>query len=164
MDKANFRWRPLTTVLVIIGAAAILIAVIVSYMISTFQPKTEVIIGSQPYRLVVANDEASRLKGLSGVDSLGKNDGLLMVFDTDEKHGIWMKDMLIPIDILWLDSNKKVIYIVQDAQPELSTSEVFTPSKPARYVIELASGSAKQHSVRVGHEIQFDHNETSLWW
>lgn len=164
MDKANFRWRPLTTVLVIIGAAAILIAVIVSYMISTFQPKTEVIIGTQPYRLAVADDDISRQKGLSGVTELGKNEGLLMVFDTDEKHGIWMKDMLIPIDILWLDSNKKVIYIVQDAQPELSTSEVFAPNKPARYVIELASGSAKQHSVRVGHEIQFDHNETSLWW
>lgn len=164
MDGPKFRWRPLTTVLLITGAASILIAVIVSYALATFQPKTEVIIGTQPYRLSVADDDISRQKGLSGVTELGKNEGLLMVFDTDEKHGIWMKDMLIPIDILWLDSNKKVIYIVQDAQPELSTSEVFTPNKPARYVIELASGSAKQHSVRVGHEIQFDHNETSLWW
>lgn len=164
MSESKIRWRPLTTFLLVAGAVAILVAVAVSYIVTAFQPRTEVVVGSQPYRLIVADDDTSRVKGLSGVEELKKDDGLLMVFDEDDLHGIWMKDMLVPLDIIWLDANKKVIYIVQDAKPELSTDTIFTPRKPARYVVELPSGSVRQHGVRVGHEVQFNLEETSLWW
>lgn len=164
MGKTIFRWRPLTTVVLLGGILAVLVATGVSYVAANFQPKTEVIIGVQPYMLVVASDDVSREKGLSGVAKLGGDEGLLMVFEEDGLHGIWMKDMLMPIDIIWLDSSKKVIHLVRDADPELSTEVVYTPRKPSRYVIELASGSIKQHGIRLGQEIEFDPSERSMWW
>lgn len=78
-----------------------------------------------------------------------------MDFGTDDKWGIWMKDMSIPIDILWVTKDKKVIYVVREAQPELSTAKIFTPKEPARYVIELNSGAASRYVVKVGDVIRF---------
>lgn len=157
-------WRPLTTALLASGVALILVAAAASFILSTFQPKTELKMGSMVYRVIVADNTVTREKGLSGVESLKANEGLLMVFESDDYHGIWMKNMKIPIDILWLDSGKKVIHTVKDASPSLSTGTVFTPKKPARYVVELPAGSIKQQAIRPGHTLEFDENGTSLWW
>lgn len=88
-------------------------------------------------------DEPSRNLGAFGVDSLKPNGGLLMVFDSDGTWGIWMKDMKVPLDILWLDANKKVVYIVKNASPEARDVATFTPKEPARYVLELLAGSVE---------------------
>jgi len=48
-----------------------------------------------------------------------------------------MKDMKVPIDIVWLDSNKRVVHIVKESSPDDSTSITFTPLSQAKYVIEL---------------------------
>ena len=106
--------------------------------------------------LDVADTPQARTQGLSGVTKLRSDEGLLFDFETDGKWGIWMKDMKIPIDILWLDKKGRVVYIVRDAQPELSTKKTFTPNEPARYVIELNAGAAERYMVRVGDIVEFE--------
>jgi len=156
MDKLRlYTWRPHTTIILIIGLVAVLVWLTVSFMVSSFKPTTEVRLGSGVYALALADSEAELVKGLSGVDTLNPNQGLLMQFDTDDKHGIWMKDMLIPLDIVWLNSNKKVIYIVKDAQPENPVSTVYTPKNDARYVIELPAGSVKKAGIKNGDIAEF---------
>jgi len=110
--------------------------------------------GGTVYLKLAATPE-SRAQGLSGVTSMRQDEGILMDFGTDDKWGIWMKDMSIPIDILWVTKDKKVIYVVREAQPELSTAKIFTPKEPARYVIELNSGAASRYVVKVGDVIRF---------
>lgn len=118
--------------------------------------------GSGVYHLAIADTEASRIQGLSGVEKLRPNGGLLMKFDEDNLHGIWMKDMNVPLDILWLDKDKKIIYIVKNATPEMSTDRIFTPKNPARYVIELAAGSVTKSAIRTGETAVFDENQKSM--
>ncbi|MFZ2544929.1 MAG: DUF192 domain-containing protein [Candidatus Saccharimonadales bacterium] len=101
------------------------------------------------YHITVRRTETERQKGLSGSDNLPKNDAMLFVFDDDSRWGIWMKDMKYPIDIVWLDNNKKVVYMVKDAQPA-SYPKIFIPDKDARYVIELASGTIEQTDIKLG--------------
>jgi len=151
-------WRPHTTGILIGGLVAILLALVVSFMATHFQPTTQVTLGSGTFSTRVASTDAAREKGLSGVEKLSPNEGLLMVFDSDDKYGIWMKDMNIPIDILWLDKDKKVIFIVMDAQPEADNIDLktYVPLSPARYVVELQSGAIKKAGITIGSEAEFE--------
>ena len=91
---------------------------------------------------------------MSGRISLGKNDSMLFVFDSDSRPGFWMKDMKFPIDIVWLDASKKVVTIKRNATPE-SYLEAYYPSAPARYVIELVSGRASELGIDVGTTLKW---------
>lgn len=82
-----------------------------------------------------------------------------MVFPYESTHGIWMKDMEIPIDILWVNSNKQVVYVVENAQPEWSTSKTMRPSEPAQYVIELPAGAVVRSTISVGDTVHFSLNK-----
>lgn len=152
-------WRPHTTGIVVGGLVLILIALVVSYMVTHFQPTTEVRLGSGVFNTRLATDESARLQGLSGVEKLDGNEGLLMVYQSDAKWGIWMKDMKIPLDIIWMNNDKKVIYMVIGASPELGTSKIFTPSNPARYVLEVPAGTVKNAAIKLGSEASFTMRE-----
>ncbi len=153
---SSFRWRPATTVILIGGLAALLIYAVVAYMVTHFQPTVQVRVGSGVYHLQVADTEAKRVQGLSGVAGLSPDGGLLMKFDSDSTWGIWMKDMKIPLDIVWLDKDKKVVYVVKNANPDLSTSVTFVPKTPARYVIELPAGGVDKAAIKIGTVADFN--------
>lgn len=101
------------------------------------------------YKLSVADTEEARNKGLSGRKSLANDEGLVFVFDLPGKHCFWMKDMSFPIDIIWLDSAKKVVHIEQHVAPD-SYPKTFCPVKDATHVVELAAGEAKKTDIREG--------------
>lgn len=74
---------------------------------------------------------------------------MLFAFQKDDYYGFWMKDMLAPIDIFWLDDKGQVVFIAN----EVATStypNVFYPSAPARYVLETAAGFARAHDIKIG--------------
>ena len=117
-----------------------------------------------PILVEVTLTREKRLLGLSGRESLPSNSGLLLVFDTFESHGIWMKDMLFPIDIIWFvpttngESKKEELVIVDikhDAGPN-SFSAVFYPRRSALYVLEVNAGFAEVHSFRIGDTLRFE--------
>lgn len=102
------------------------------------------------FHMTVLREKDELRKGLSGTDSLPQNEAMVFVFPSDSKWGIWMKDMKYPIDIVWLNSDRKVVYLVKNAQPSSYPSTTFTPDEGARYVIELASGTIERTGIRVG--------------
>jgi len=153
-------WRPHTTGIFIGGLGIILVALVASYMATHFQPKTEVRLGAGVFNVRLATTEADRVQGLSGVDKLSSDEGVLMVFDDAHTDtGIWMKDMKIPIDIIWMNNDKKVIYIVMDASPELGESKTFRPNSVAKYVLEVPAGTAKKSAIKIGDTAIFDVTE-----
>lgn len=152
-------WRPHTTGIVISGLVLILVALVVSYMFRNFQSGTDVRLGSGVFNVQVAATDAARIQGLSGVDQLNANGGLLMIFQSDDKWGIWMKDMKIPLDIIWMNKDKNVIYIVTNASPDLGTSKTFKPEAPARYVLEVPAGTVESAGIKIGNTAAFNITE-----
>lgn len=151
MDKIRLLiWRPSTTIISIIGLVLILVALVSSFVAANFRPTTQVHIGSGVYSLWLADTDATRAQGLSGVEELHTNGGLLMAYDSNDTHGIWMKDMNLSLDLIWLDSKKEVVYIVKNAPPESPTLTIYTPKDPALYVIELAAGSVEKAGIKTG--------------
>lgn len=156
MDKLRLLvWRPSTTIILIIGVVLILIGLVVSFALTTFKPTTQVRLGSGVYSLWLADTNAARVQGLSDIEKLHLNGGLLMAFDSNGTHGIWMKDMNFPLDLLWLDSDKKVVYIVKNAPPEDPARTVYIPKDPALYVLELPAGSVQKAGIKTGDTAAF---------
>ena len=98
-------------------------------------------------------------RGLGGRQSLPDDGGMLFVFQEPGLHGFWMKDMLIPIDIIWISDGGRVVD-VQTAQPEPGVADPqlkrYNPSGPARYVLEVRAGLADEKGVQVGDEAQIE--------
>ena len=108
--------------------------------------------GGVSVAVAVADTESLREQGLSGRASLPEGQGMLFVFDTDEEWGIWMKDMLFAIDIVWADAQGTVVTVANDVAPN-TYPKVFYPSAPARYVVELPAGFAAAHSIAEGSKV-----------
>lgn len=149
VQRDSYAWLWVTLVIVAI------IAGIVFFIYEMTRPRVMIHLGDGIFTARVAITDSERQKGLSGVDNLPKDKVMLFVFPEDGKHGIWMKDMKIPLDIVWLDSDRRVIYIARDVLPD-SYPEVYRPNIAARYVIELAAGTVQEKQIRIGTIAQFN--------
>jgi uncharacterized membrane protein (UPF0127 family) len=109
-------------------------------------------IGDICYNLERAETNDARLKGLSGRENLPETSGMLFVFDVIENQCMWMKDMKISNDMIWLDETKKVIKIQENVAPE-TYPNAFCSEKPAKYVIELNAGQVKRSKLELGSAI-----------
>ena len=138
-------------------AVLAIIFTIVMVVIDMMQPKLTVRLGDGVFTARVAVTDAEREKGLSGVKNLSKNQAMLFVFPHNGTHGIWMKDMKIPIDVVWLDKNRKVVHIVHNMEPE-SYPTTERSRLPAKYVIELPAGTARERAIHIGAIASFDEN------
>ena len=88
-----------------------------------------------------------REMGLSGREGLGRNNGMLFVFDNETVNRcFWMKDMKFSIDMIWLDSDKKVVHIQENVSPD-TYPESYCPDAPAQYVLEVEAGRAEQLGI-----------------
>lgn len=105
-------------------------------------------------KLKVLDTDALRIKGLSGTARLAPDEGMLFVFDQPGYHGIWMKDMNYPIDIVWLDQFKKIIYIEKNISPD-TYPQVFIPTTEDMYVVEVNAGFLDTHNIKIGDELKF---------
>ena len=104
---------------------------------------------------VMVKDE-DRAMGLMFRPSLASDRGMLFLFEAPDFHGIWMKNCKFPIDILWLDADRKIVHVQEGAPP--CTKEpcaVYTPLRRASYVVELGSGQARREKAAVGETIAF---------
>ena len=103
----------------------------------------------------VADTLPKKLKGLMFRESLTEGNGMLFLFYNDDYHGIWMMNMRFPLDIIWIDSNQKIVDIVKNAQPCIIPFSIYKPRKKARYVLEVNAGFTDKHSIKVGDIVKF---------
>ncbi|MEY4602242.1 MAG: hypothetical protein RL292_183 [Candidatus Parcubacteria bacterium] len=116
--------------------------------------KKEVMLGNMLFRLEVADTFALQERGLSYRQSLAPQTGMLFVFDTPGMYYFWMKDMNFPIDIVWLDQNKKVVHIEHALSPS-TYPDSFGPETPTQYVIEIPAGEVKGAGLSKGDVVSF---------
>ena len=97
-------------------------------------------------------------KGLAVKNQLRENEAMLFVSEESAKHSFWMKDMKFPIDIIWLDSDGKVVHIEQNLQPCVSVliCTSYSPNTDSQYVLETIAGFTQRHNVSVGTHIDFE--------
>ena len=114
-------------------------------------------VGEAEVAVEVVDTPEKRARGLSGRTELAEGEGMLFVFDQkDQYQTFWMKDMLIPIDILWID-NAEIVKIDANAPPEPDTTDLeltlYLSEQSVDYVLEVPAGYAEANDIVVGTKV-----------
>lgn len=127
--------------------------------ISLYRPHTLIQV-DQEHQLIVeiAKTQRERIYGLMFRKELAENRGMLFIYSDLAPHSIWMKNTLIPLDILWLDQQKKVVFFL-DNVPICKTKQCPSYSPPpflqTQYVLELSSGLRQKLNIQKGQTLNF---------
>lgn len=103
------------------------------------------------YRLELALTPEDQAQGLMYRESLPPNTGMLFVFPESEPHHFWMKNTMIPLDMIWMDESGKVVFVSVNTPPcKADPCATYGPDGPARQVLEIAGGMAAKEKISVG--------------
>ncbi len=116
--------------------------------------KGEIIIGRESVLVEIAKTNQDRVGGLSNRSFLDKKTGMLFVFDKIDYHSFWMKDMLIYLDIIFIDQNWQIVAIERNLSPD-SFPKTFGGEVKSKYVLEINAGEANLYKFKVGDRIIF---------
>lgn len=105
--------------------------------------------GGVSLNIELATTTEARMRGLGERSDISDDYGMLFVFPKEEKHGFWMKDTLVSIDIFWLDSEGRVVSRQEQVSPK-TYPDVFYPSEPVRFVLETTAGFGARHHIATG--------------
>lgn len=114
------------------------------------------VLGDGVFQARLATNDVQREKGLNGVDKMSQEQALLMVFPNEANWKISVDDVEMPIDIVWLNTDKKVVYVVTNASSDNSNGTTFTPKLAAKYVIELPAGTVAEKSIKLNRAAAFE--------
>jgi uncharacterized membrane protein (UPF0127 family) len=104
---------------------------------------------------VMVKDE-DRAMGLMFRPSLPEDRGMLFVFEQPDFHTIWMKNCKFPIDIVWLDADRRVVDVAPSVPPcKADPCPVYQPLRRASYVVEMNAGEAGREKVALGAALEF---------
>jgi uncharacterized membrane protein (UPF0127 family) len=109
-------------------------------------------------RAEVMRTEQDMRRGMMFRDSLAPNRGMLFIHGSPGKYPYWMYQVKIPLDIIWLDSRRRVVEISENTPPcttKSSECPSYGGTQEALVVLELAGGVARKHGIQTGATIDF---------
>lgn len=124
----------------------------------TALPQKTISVASKKLSVQIADTQTNREKGLSGVSNLDAGGGMLFIFDSKAVTPVfWMKDMLIPLDIIWI-ANSKIVRIDKNIPtPASGTADInlktYSAGQPIDYVLEVNAGFSVKNNIGVGDAV-----------
>lgn len=120
--------------------------------------KKSITVGDADILVTLADDDSERVKGLSGTKSLGEREGMLFIFDKkDIQTSFWMKDMVIPIDIIWINDGKVARIDKNVPAPASGTPDsklpLYRSGTPIDYVLEVGAGFSDKNGLKAGDNV-----------
>ena len=113
-----------------------------------------VYVKDKPFRVEVAESEEQHARGLMHRRALPAGTGMLFVFADEDYRSFWMKNTLIPLDMIFINGDRLVVDLVRRAPPcRADPCPSYTSAYPARYVLELAGGTAERLGLEPGDKI-----------
>ncbi len=104
----------------------------------------------------VVDNNGNRMKGLMFREFLGDDEGMLFVLESSGIYPFWMKNTLITLDMIWINSEKEVVFIQENAAPcEEDPCRSYNPGVEALYVLEINGGKSLDIGLEVGDKLDF---------
>lgn len=108
------------------------------------------------FSLEIADTPEERVTGLMNHENLSNNSGMLFLYEDEKTRSFWMKNTTIPLDIIFLDSEMKVVNI-EKADPEPNTSDKnltrYKSERPAQYVLEINQNKSEEIGLEEGSKM-----------
>lgn len=122
-----------------------------------YNVKLQIINGSKDiighFLVSVANNDKDMENGLMWVNDLPKNYGMIFEFKKEQMVFMWMKNTKIPLDMLFIDDDGKIVNIKKLAQPE--SLDIISSTKPVKKVLEINGGLSDQLGIEIGDQIRY---------
>lgn len=142
----------------LVGKTALTLALGLALAVTACAGEPRVVIhtagGDVPVTVEVAATKGEQQLGLMYRKELGAMAGMLFVFDALEEHSFWMKNTILPLDMIFIDDAKTIVGIVKDAVPFSTSSR--SVGLPSRYVLEVNAGFSVKHGVAPGDTVSFE--------
>lgn len=125
----------------------------------SFSQKTAFLkIGDREFKVEIADTNISRIRGLSGRDPLGKNEGMLFVWDSAARYPFWMKGMKFPLDFVWIREGEVVGVTenVSHASSSVFSLPLYYPPEEVNMVLEVASGTVFSAGIKKGDKVEVE--------
>jgi uncharacterized membrane protein (UPF0127 family) len=104
----------------------------------------------------VVDTPATRSRGLMFRESLDQNKGMLFVYDEEGMYHFWMKNTLIPLDMIWIGQDMRIVNIARNAQPcTADPCPTYNPGGDAMYILEINGGLSERRGFVIGEEVEF---------
>jgi uncharacterized membrane protein (UPF0127 family) len=109
------------------------------------------------YTLELALTPEDQAQGLMFRESLPDRTGMLFVFPEISPHHFWMKNTMIPLDMIWMDESGRVFFVSARTPPcRADPCPTYGPDAPVHQVLEVAAGLAEKEGVRVGSVLKIE--------
>lgn len=112
---------------------------------------TEITIGNRQYKVEIAKTQEEKTKGLQNVLELPEDEGMLFIYDEPQEVSMWMKDTVIPLDIIFINEDGEVIYVHEGTPNDTKAVTV----QDTKYVLEVNAGSG----IEVGNELEMEEED-----
>ncbi len=111
--------------------------------------------GERCISVELAITQEKQEEGLMYRANLSDDSGMLFIFNEEDYHAFWMKNTLIPLDMVWIDAEGRIVYYHKDAQPCLESRicPAIVPNRKAIYVLESNSGYIDSMNLSIGDEL-----------
>ena len=109
--------------------------------------------GSIIINVQIADDNKERTQGLMFIEKLDENDGMLFIFEKEEGRAFWMKNTLIPLDMIFINDELQIVDIKNAVPCKQDPCALYSSKKSAKYVLEVNSGFAERNEVVEGSKI-----------
>lgn len=111
---------------------------------------------TSPIYVEIADNPFEQSKGLMYRNNLDWNSGMLFVFDNERVQSFWMKNTLIPLDMIFIDKNHRIVDIKENTQPcKIQNCPSYISKQPAKYVLEVNAGYAKENYINIGDTLKW---------
>ncbi|MBI4448562.1 DUF192 domain-containing protein [Candidatus Woesearchaeota archaeon] len=140
-----------------------LVLLVCGLLLSCATNSDSVIIGPHVFGAEIADAPDEWSQGLMFREQLGINKGMLFIFPDDAPRSFWMKNTKIPLDMIFINESRRIVYIHQNVQPCIKDPCPAYPSPPAMYVFEINAGLAKEYGFGVGDAVRIDYKSLASW-
>lgn len=132
----------------------VIVVIIIAIAAVFFYKKTATVcFENNCFTIEIADNSATRESGLMYRENLKENKGMLFIFPKEDIYSFWMKNTLIPLDIIWINQNKEIVFISKNNQPcENNLCPLINPNIQAKYVLEINSGLSEKIGLKLGDE------------
>ncbi len=127
----------------------ILIILILAFITLSCTSEPQVCFDNSCVNVEIADTLEEKSIGLSSRSSLDEGTGMLFLYEEEGIYSFWMKDVLIPLDIIWVSKDYKIVHM-EKAEPCENECTTLTPSFEALYVVETNSGFIEENSLEIG--------------
>jgi uncharacterized membrane protein (UPF0127 family) len=133
------------------ASVLVIFAITISLLLFPGKGGQSVCIKAKCFGIEIADTPDERSRGLMLRDHLDEDRGMLFAFGGDGIYPFWMKDTKIPLDIIWMDSGGKIVYVAENVQPcEVDPCPTTDPGVSARYVLEVNGGTSEKYDFVIG--------------